>query len=80
MTEVTHVLELPIERQKKLADYMGLTHSAWVLEMKSSDAKFKEADKEPETAPSNLTQEEIARFQKKMDDPGWSGSVSVINI
>lgn len=64
------ILDLPLERQKAIAQQMGMDHAAWVKEIKQNlkDAdKFLDEVREVEAKGGNMTPEERERFQRKMD-------------
>lgn len=70
MTEVTSVLDLPIERQKELAARRGMSHGEWMEHTKKTSAERKEFLRKllnDELEDPGMTPEQIANFQSKID-------------
>jgi len=68
---MTSVLDLPIEKQEKLAALEGMNHQAWVevtkQELASADAFRKELDANAGVRPKGWAEEDTKRFQAKVD-------------
>lgn len=65
--KIETVLDLPIKRQKELADLMGMSHSEWVEDTKRSLKETEEFVKDITSKGSDLNSHEIAHMQSKMD-------------
>ena len=61
------ILDLSESTQRKLAKEMGLSHRAWVEEMKRSLSRADEFLDQLKTKQSDLTQEQIEHMQAKMN-------------
>lgn len=65
------VLDLPIEKQKRLAEMEGMSFDAWVKETKKEikevEAFRKELDANKGIRPDGFTEEDAKRFQAKID-------------
>lgn len=65
------VLDLPIEKQKELAELEGMPHDAWVKKTKKilleMDSFREELDANKGIRPDGFTEEDVKRFQAKID-------------
>ena len=68
---MTNVLELPIEKQKELAQLEGMPFVEWVEATRqefSADERFrKELDANKGIRPEGMTDSDVGRFQRKID-------------
>lgn len=68
---MSNVLNLPIEQQEAMAKRRGLSHAAWVEQVKTTlkngEAFLKELDANEGVRPDDWTDDDTKRFQKKID-------------
>ena len=64
-------LDLPIKRQKELAELMNMSHAEWIEDTKKALAECDEFLRKlhnDELEDTGMTPEDIARVQAKMDE------------
>lgn len=65
------ILDLPIERQREIAKKRNMSFDDWVAETRRSldrcRAFSQELDANKGIRPEGMTEEDVARFQKKID-------------
>ncbi|WP_221800512.1 hypothetical protein [Oceanobacter mangrovi] len=66
---MTSVLDLPVEEQQAIAKEEGISFEQWQAETRQMLQRSRKFVAEITTREADMTPEQIAHMQRKMDDP-----------
>jgi antitoxin component of RelBE/YafQ-DinJ toxin-antitoxin module len=66
---MTSVLDLPVEEQQAIAKEEGIPFELWLAETRQTLQHSRQFVAEITTRETDMTSEQIAHMQRKMDDP-----------